>query len=225
MIDQPVIFLITGEKMDFITIDFETATKKPESAIAVGLVRYYNNRPVSTYYSLIRPPTLYIRPDFTKIHGLTVDDVRDAPDFEQIWEAEIGGFIGSFRLAAHNASFDMKVLKAVLEWYKIPKPVLLSYFCTLDLARKAWPNLKSHALDDLAKKFKINFKHHNALDDALTCGKLVQIAKEEFDPKDKTENFLEHMGVKIKSLVKSTDEEWESFLKVLKKAGELVVDD
>ena len=182
--------------MDFITIDFETATKKPESAIAVGLVRYHNYRPVSTYYSLIRPPNLYIRTDFTKIHGLTVDDVRDAPDFEQIWESEISGFIGKTMLVAHNASFDMKVLKAVLEWYKLPIPGA-SYFCTLNLARKAWPKLKSHALGDLAKKFKIKFKHHNALDDALTCGKLVQIAKEEFDPENKIDNFLEHMGVNV----------------------------
>jgi len=180
--------------MDFITIDFETATKKPESAIAVGLVRYHNYQPVSTYYSLIRPPNLYIRPDFTDIHGLTVDDVRDAPDFEQIWEIEISEFIGPTLLAAHNASFDMKVLKATLEWYKIPVPEL-SYFCTLNLARKAWPKLEHHSLDALAENFKINFNHHNALDDALTCGKLVQIAKKEFDPEDKIENFLEHMGV------------------------------
>jgi len=186
--------------MDFITIDFETATGKPESAIAVGMVKYCNYQPVSTYYSLIRPPNLYIRPDFTDIHGLTVDDVKDAPDFEEIWETEISRFIGSTLLAAHNASFDMKVLKAVLEWYKIP--ILESpYFCTLNLARKAWPKLKSHALSELAKNFGIIYNAHNALDDALTCGKLVQIAKEEFDPEDKIEDLLEYMGVEIKRLV------------------------
>jgi len=180
--------------MDFITIDFETGSYKPESAIAVGLVKYHNYQPVSTYYSLIRPPNLYIRPDFTKIHGLTVDDVSDAPDFSEIWEIEISRFIGNSLLAAHNASFDMRVLKAVLEWYNLPIPGL-SYFCTLNLARRAWPKLKFHALDVLAKKFKINFNHHNALDDALTCGKLVQIAKEEFDPENKIYDFLDYMGV------------------------------
>jgi DNA polymerase-3 subunit epsilon len=192
--------ILEREAMDFITIDFETATKKPESAIAIGLVKYCNYQPVSSYYSLIRPPNLYIRPDFTDIHGLTVDDVKDAPDFEKIWETEVSGFIGSTLLAAHNAPFDMNVLKAVLEWYKIPIPGL-SYFCTLNLARKAWPKLKSHALGALAEKFKISFKHHNALDDALTCGKLVQIAKEEFDPEDKIENLLEYMEVEIKCLI------------------------
>jgi len=184
---------------DFITIDFETATGRPESAISVGLVKYRNYRPISSYYSLIRPPSLYIRPDFTEVHGLKVDDVKDAPDFNFLWKNEIKRFIGKTMLAAHNASFDMKVLNAVLEWYELPVPKL-QYFCTLNLARHAWPKLKSHALEELAKKFRIVYNAHNALDDALTCGKLVQMAAEEFEPKKDIEGFLEEMGIEIKYL-------------------------
>jgi len=184
---------------DFITIDFETATGKPESAISVGLVKHRNYRPVSTYYSLIRPPTLYIRSDFTEIHGLTVDDVRDAPDFGCLWKNEIKGFIGNTMLAAHNAPFDMRVLKAVLEWHELGVPET-SYFCTLNLARRAWSQLESHALARLAGNFGIVYNAHNALDDALTCGKLVQMAAEEFDSEKSIEEFLEYMGVEIKCL-------------------------
>jgi DNA polymerase-3 subunit epsilon len=184
---------------DFIAIDFETATESPKSAISVGLVKYRNYQPVSTYYSLICPPKLYIRPDFTEIHGLTVDDVKDAPDFAGIWENEIKGFIGKTLLAAHNASFDMNVLKAVLEYYELQIPAL-SYFCTLSLARHTWPKLKSHALTALAKKFGIVYNAHNALDDAHTCGKLVQMASEEFAPGKNIEELLEYMGVEIKFL-------------------------
>jgi len=186
---------------DFITIDFETASCKPESAISVGLVKYRNFQPVNTYYSLIRPPNLYIRSDFTEIHGLTVDDVRDAPDFGFLWKNEIRRFIGDTMLAAHNASFDMKVLKAVLEWHELNVPEL-PYFCTLGLARHAWPKLESHALAELAQNFGIVYNAHNAIDDALTCGKLVQmaIAAEEFAPEKSIEEFLEEIGVEIKRL-------------------------
>jgi len=186
---------------DFITIDFETADYAPESAISVGLVKYHDYQSVSTFYSLICPPNLYIRPDFTDIHGLTVEDVRDAPDFSSVWKNDIKEFIGKTMLAAHNAPFDMNVLKAALEWYKLPVPKL-SFFCTLELARQAWPNLKSHALTSLAKNFGIVYNAHNAIDDALTCGKLVQMAMtaEEFAPEKNIEEFLEHMRVGIKCL-------------------------
>jgi DNA polymerase-3 subunit epsilon len=184
---------------DFITIDFETATESPESAVSVGLVKHRKYQPISTYYSLICPPNLYIRPDFTEIHGLTVNDIKDAPDFSYIWKNEIKRVIGKTLLAAHNASFDMKVLKAVLEWYELPVP-RLPYFCTLNLSRHAWPKLKSHALSALAKEFGIIYSAHNALDDAYTCGKLMQLAVEEFDPDKEIEEFLEYMGVDIKYL-------------------------
>ena len=165
--------------MNFVTIDFETANYSPDSACSVGLVKFENGEPGDTYYSLIRPPRLFIRRDFTEIHGLTADDVRDAPRFNALWESAILPFIGDFPLAAHNAAFDMGVLNALLEHYDLPSPKL-QYFCTCYLARKTWPDLKSHALTALAKNFDITYTAHNALDDALTCGKLVLMSAEKF---------------------------------------------
>ena len=160
---------------DFIAIDFETAKYSRESAISVGLVKFQEGKVTDAFYSLIRPPELYIRPDFTDIHGLTVDDVRDAPTFADIWDSGVKPFIGVLPLAAHNASFDMSILKAVLEWYKLPV-LKLPYFCTCALARNTWPGLESYTLAALAEKFGIVYNAHNALDDAMTCGKLVLMA-------------------------------------------------
>jgi len=165
--------------MDFVAIDFETAYYSRESACSVGLVKFADGQAVDTFYSLIRPPSLYIRPDFTQIHGLTVDDVRDAPVFSQIWDSEMLPFIGDFPLAAHNASFDMGVLKAVLEWYGLEVPGLRN-FCTCNLSRRTWPNLRSHGLTALAENFGIVYDAHNALDDAMTCGKLALMSAEKF---------------------------------------------
>jgi DNA polymerase-3 subunit epsilon len=165
--------------MDFVAIDFETAKYSRESACSVGLVKFRGGQVVDTFYSLIRPPVLYIRPDFTDIHGLTVEDVRDAPDFAELWECRLRPFIGDLPLAAHNAVFDMGVLRAALEWYELPIPPL-PYFCTLKLARAAWPELKSHALTSLGKHFGIIYDAHNALDDAQTCGTIAYKAAEKY---------------------------------------------
>jgi DNA polymerase-3 subunit epsilon len=190
--------------MNFVTIDFETAKYSRESACSIGLVKYIDGKATDTFYSLIRPPVLYIRPDFPEIHGQTIDDVKDAPTFADLWDSAIKPFIRdpkgrSLPLAAHNASFDMSVLWAVLEWYELEIPAL-QYFCTQSLSRRTWPGLESYALTALAEKFGIEYNAHNALDDALTCGKLVQMSAAQFGSADIAE-LLKAAGVEMNSLM------------------------
>ena len=180
---------------DFIAVDFETGMRTPSSVVSIGLVKYQNFQLVDTYYSLIRPPELYIRPDFTEIHGLTVEDVKNAPTFTCIWD-DIKSFIANYLLAAHNANFDMRVFKAVLECYGIVIPKL-QYFCTCDLARQTWPDMASHSLSNLANEFGIIYKAHNALDDAITCGKLVQMSVEKLGKKKTLKGFLRAAGIRM----------------------------
>jgi DNA polymerase-3 subunit epsilon len=194
---------------DFIAMDFETAAYSRDSAISIGLVKYHNYKPVESYYSLIRPPKLYVRPDFTQIHGLTIDDVKDAPNFKHIWETEVKEFIGTTILAAHNAAFDMGVLKAVLGYYNLPIPGL-QYFCSCRLSKKVWPVYKSHSLSNLAKTFNIVYDAHNALADAETCGKIITLCEREIVSALKGRSgksgrmplgeLLEEVNVKVKSL-------------------------
>jgi DNA polymerase-3 subunit epsilon len=161
--------------MNFVAIDFETAQYARESICSAGLVKFLDGKAQDSYYSLVRPPILYSRPDFTKIHGLTIKDVRSAPSFADIWDTEALPFIGNMPLAAHNASFDMGALRAVLEWHGLPVPPL-RYFCTLALSRNVWPGLRSHSLPNLGAHFNIQYEAHHALDDARTCGDIACLA-------------------------------------------------
>ena len=184
--------------MNFISIDFETGMYKQESACSIGLVKYQDGKETDSFYSLIKPPELYIRPDFTEIHGLTVEDVKDAPSFAELW-AIINAFISDYPLAAHNAEFDMGVLRSVLDWYNIPVPAF-RYFCTADLSRRIWPEIESHALTALAENFNIIYKAHNALDDARTCGKLVQMAAEKTGTNNNLDDLLKKAGARMNRL-------------------------
>jgi DNA polymerase-3 subunit epsilon len=184
--------------MNFIAIDFETAQYAPESACSVGLVKFRDGVAQDSYYSLIRPPVLYIRPDFTAIHGLTVEDVRDAPAFADIWDTAILPFIGDMPLAAHNASFDMGVLRAVLERQGLPVPPL-RYFCTLILSRRVWPGLRSHSLPNLGAHFGIRYEAHHALDDARTCGGSACLAAIRTGSRN-LKDLLRAAGIKMRRL-------------------------
>jgi DNA polymerase-3 subunit epsilon len=168
---------------------------RPNSAVSVGLVKFKEGKPVDGLYTLLHPPQLYIRPDFTDIHGITVEDVEDAPRFNEVWESKILPFIDGMHLCAHNAGFDMKVLNATLEHYELGKPKL-KYFDTLKLARRTWPHLRSHSLTNLGRHFAIEYAAHNALEDAETCGRIAVLAALELEAGDLT-SLLRKTGQRL----------------------------
>ena len=157
--------------MDWIAIDFETANENRNSACSMGLAHVRNREIVKSETFLIRPPELYFNPFNISIHGITEQDVADKPTFVQLWNVLQYLFEGKV-LVAHNASFDMSVLRYVMDTYNIPYPKL-NYFCTCVIAKKVWPNLNSHSLHTVADYLGIVFNHHDAEEDAIACAKIA----------------------------------------------------
>ena len=188
--------------MNFVSINFEIAGYSPKNACSLGMVKYQDSKKVDSFYSLIQPPEIYTRPNFTAIHNLTVEDIKNVPTFAELWESKILPFIDGLPLAAHNANFDMGVLLSALEFYKLYSPAL-RYFCSLELARSMWPSMKSYTLTAIAKEFDIEYKVHNALDNAETCGKIVLMAADEFHSAD-LKNLLSIVEMDIKTVNKRT---------------------
>jgi DNA polymerase-3 subunit epsilon len=81
------------------------------------------------------------------VHGISSHDLRNAPAFDEIW-SELKCWIEDQNLVAHNAAFDMKVLRSVLKYYDLAAP-RVEYFCSVSLSRKAWKQLSSHWLGAL----------------------------------------------------------------------------
>jgi DNA polymerase-3 subunit epsilon len=157
--------------MDWIAIDFETANENRNSACALGLAYVHNRKIIKSESILIRPPELYFNPFNTSIHGITEQDVADKPTFAELWGGLKNLFEGKI-LVAHNASFDISVLRYVMDTYNIPYPKL-NYFCTCVIAKKVWPVLDSHSLDTVSDYLNITFNHHEAENDAVACAKVA----------------------------------------------------
>jgi DNA polymerase-3 subunit epsilon len=92
----------------------------------------------------------------------------------------------------------MGVLRVVLEWYGLKKPVFKN-FCTLTLARRTRPELESHALTALAGNFGVVYDAHNALADARTCGGIVRRAAEK-QGADNLTKLLKAAGMRLSPL-------------------------
>ncbi|MEA5030887.1 MAG: 3'-5' exonuclease [Sphaerochaeta sp.] len=153
--------------MRYVAIDFETANNDPISACSVGLAKMENGRVVDSYYTLINPPSSYFSPMNISIHGIRPEQVADAPTFETVWP-DMLMFIGDDLLIAHNAPFDIGILRAMLNWYGLPIPSI-RYTCTVRISRKVWPELPSHKLTDLSRHFGFDYQAHHALEDAVNC--------------------------------------------------------
>lgn len=158
----------------FVAIDFETADRGSDSACAVGLTRVEGSEIVARKVMLLRPPRPYFV--FTYIHGITWGDVQDAPTFAEAWP-EVSRFVESVEfLAAHNASFDRRVLEMCCFRAGLTVPET-PFLCTLQVSRKTW-RLRSNKLPDVCSHLGVSLKHHDAGSDADACAQIVLAAKQ-----------------------------------------------
>ena len=163
--------------MDFVAIDFETASGNPNSACQLGLTVVSNSEISHEACWLIRPPRMYFAPRNIAVHGIRPHQVKDAPSIGRIWP-EIEALIDDQVIIAHNARFDISVLVESLAAYGIDCPSL-EFNCTRSLAREAWPGRSRYGLKPLAHSLGIEFEHHDALEDARTCAKIAVAAAQE----------------------------------------------
>lgn len=151
---------------DFVAIDFETATSDRASACAIGIVAVKNLEPIDRFYSLIQPPQNYYAPVNVSIHGISPEMTADAPTLTELWPQIKHFFDIHIPIVAHNASFDMSVLRQssnvdIPEFTYFDSIKIASFFCT-----------GSKKLTSCATSMDIPFDeltHHNALDDAMLC--------------------------------------------------------
>ena len=159
--------------LTFTAIDFEIANDNRNSVCSVGLTVVRNGEVSGRHGWLVRPPELRFMEFLMELHKITPSQVRDKPEFNRIWP-ELSDLIEG-PLVAHNASFDMSVLRHALDTYDIPCPEL-DYFCSLNLAREQWPGLPNYTLGSLAEHLDIPLAHHQAEDDAYASALLVVLA-------------------------------------------------
>ena len=166
----------------FAAIDFETATAQRSSACSLGVVIVEADNIIEEKSWLIQPPdNLY--DDFNIwIHGITPADTEDAPPFSEVWK-QAATFIEDRLLVAHNAAFDMSVLRHSAAYHNYVPPES-SFVCTYRLARSRWPDHGSWRLPDVCNALGIdNLQHHDALSDARAAAKVL-LAMCELDRSD-----------------------------------------
>jgi len=186
--------------MNYVALDFETANEYPGGACSVGLARFDEEGTLlDTYYTLIRPKEPYFDPSMSAVHQLDSNACLAAAQFDTIWPAMVR-FIGRDLVVAHNAAFDIGVLKGALEVYDLQCDGL-SYLCTLIIARKLWPKLLSYKLSYIVDSLELEYHSHYALDDAIMCGTIFsKLCRGHLNDLLSLRKFLITRGIEVKTI-------------------------
>lgn len=157
--------------MDFTVIDFETATSKRASACEVAVSVYESNRLVVTKDWLIQPPQNKYDYWNTSIHGIDSSRTEGVRQFNDVW-IEVVQYIENKLVVAHNAPFDMSVIREECKMYglKLPK---FNFICSYSFSKTLLPGLPSYSLDFLCRYLELTeLNHHSAADDTMMTGDL-----------------------------------------------------
>lgn len=157
--------------LDYVAIDFETANTFRGSPCAVGLVQVRDGQIVERSSTYIYQD--YFDPFCVMIHGITEEDVKDAPLFEEAWP-QIKAQIGDYPVVAHNAAFDTGVIRDALNDAELAWPDF-TYACTLVMGRRTY-DLPSYRLPFVAEAAGIPFdpdSHHKAESDAEAAARIM----------------------------------------------------
>ena len=154
----------------FVCFDVETPNARNDRMSAIGITVVDNGVITEEFFSYINPEEPFDTFN-TELTGICAETVADAPTFKELWP-EIKGLMSSGVLVAHNAPFDMGVLKKCLLNYGIIWKERASYVCTVRIGRKVLPDI-SHKLNEMCTHFNIGLDHHKADSDSHACAEIL----------------------------------------------------
>jgi DNA polymerase-3 subunit epsilon len=153
-----------------IVLDTETTGLDPfqgHRVVEIGCIELLNRIPTGVTFHRYLNPERDMPAEAERVHGLSVDFLKDKPLFSHIAD-ELIEFLGDAHLIAHNASFDFGFLCAELERCKRAALTRDRVIDTIALARRKH-SAGPYSLDALCARYGIDNSRrtkHGALLDA-----------------------------------------------------------
>jgi DNA polymerase III subunit epsilon len=156
--------------LGFAVVDVETTGGRPDSGdriteIAVVTVR---DGAVTNVFETLVNPERSIPPFITRLTNISWDMVRDKSPFRDVC-ADVLRVLDGNVFVAHNASFDWRFVSAEVA-RSTGRELTGRRLCTVRLARRLLPQLRSRSLDWVARHYNVEIPsgmRHRAAGDAL----------------------------------------------------------
>lgn len=159
---------------EFFALDVETANNDRASICQIGIAGVRPDHSIETWVTYVDPRTDAW--SCTWVHGIDRKTVRGAPVFSEVLpllEEVLEG-----RVIYQHSGFDRSALIAASKAAGLELPAW-EWRDSVQVARKAWPELKGnggHGLASLKDYLGLDFKHHDAAEDARASAEIVLMA-------------------------------------------------
>jgi DNA polymerase-3 subunit epsilon len=156
--------------LGFAVVDVETTGGRPESGdriteIAVVTVK---DGAVTNIFETLVNPERSIPPFITRLTNISWEMVRDKSPFRDVCAEVLRALDGNI-FVAHNANFDWRFVSAEVS-RSTGRELTGRRLCTVRLARRILPQLRSRSLDWVARHYDVEIPagmRHRAAGDAL----------------------------------------------------------
>jgi DNA polymerase-3 subunit epsilon len=157
--------------MNFIALDVETANADLASVCQIGIAQFSEGRFTEKWESLVNPEDEFDAINVA-IHGIDESTVARAPTFPALAETVSTKLIGT--VVASHTPFDQSAVRSVFAKYEI-KPPVITWLDTARVVRRTWPDLskRGYGLAPVAERLGIQFRHHDAAEDARAAGEIL----------------------------------------------------
>ena len=154
----------------YVCFDVETPNARNDRMSAIGITVVENGAVTEQFFSYVNPEEPFDAFN-TALTGICAETVAAAPAFPQLWP-RIRELMSGGILAAHNAPFDLGVLKKCLQDYGIRWKAQVPYVCTVQIGRRALPDI-GHRLNEMCSHYGIALDHHKADSDSRACAEIL----------------------------------------------------
>ncbi|MDE0002784.1 MAG: exonuclease domain-containing protein [Rhodospirillaceae bacterium] len=158
--------------LTFNAIDVETANVDRATICQIGIVHVRDGEIVNEWQTLVDPED-WFDPRNVSIHGIDEADVRGAPTLPEV-RAELRDRLRGSLVASHTA-FDRVAFERAMKRYELEQ-LQVSWIDSAVIARRTWPERygrSGYGLKNVASDLGIEFRHHDALEDARAAAQIV----------------------------------------------------
>jgi DNA polymerase-3 subunit epsilon len=163
--------------MDFVVIDVETANADLSSICQVGIASFCDGVLADSWVSLVNPED-YFSAVNVSIHGIDNYQVKDAPTWVDVLP-EVSSRLRN-RIVVCHTPFDRLALARACDRYSLVACECI-WLDSARVVRRAWPEFSrsGYGLSNVAAHFGIEYRAHDALEDARCAGLLLLRAVDE----------------------------------------------